>query len=104
AVGVFGPPRGGGVQVYVSRLEPDPVHGRQVADRIGALRVGDQLGGRGGSGGEVQQQRVVHTCRVRRLKLQTRVLGVGIAQPPLHVTDTNPCPVALQVGELRSEE
>ena len=40
-------------------LEADPVHRRQVADRIGLVGVQHQLGLGGGARGEVQQQRVV---------------------------------------------
>ena len=42
----------------VAGLDPGPVHGRQVPDRIGGVAVLDQLGLVGRARGEVQQQRV----------------------------------------------
>ena len=41
----------------VARLQPDPVHRRQVADRIALVGVQHQLGLRGGARGEVEEQR-----------------------------------------------
>ena len=45
--------------MHVARPQADPVHRGQVADRVGDVRVLDQLGLRRGARREVEQQRVV---------------------------------------------
>jgi hypothetical protein len=55
---MLGPAGRADVPVDVALLQADPVHGRQVADRVALLAVQHQLRFRGGAGGEVQQQRV----------------------------------------------
>ena len=56
---VLRPAGGGDVEVDVAGLEADPVHGRQVTDRVADLRVLDQLRLARRTGGEVEEQRVV---------------------------------------------
>ena len=43
----------------VAGLQPEPVHGRQMPDRIAALAVPHQLWFCGGAGGEIEQHRIV---------------------------------------------
>ena len=52
---VFGPSRRTDVPVQVVRLQADPVHGREMADRIALMRVLHEFGFRGGSRSEVEQ-------------------------------------------------
>src|SRR6185312_2038682 len=58
APGMLGPARRGNVQMDVAGPEPEPVHGREVANRIALVRMRHQLwlGGRPRS--EVEQQRI----------------------------------------------
>ena len=58
AIGVLRPAGRGNVQVHVARLQADPVHGDQVADRIALVAVLHQLRPRRGAGGEIQQHRI----------------------------------------------
>ena len=57
--GVLRPPGRAEIQVHVPGLEAQPVHGRQMPDRIARLRVRDQLRPCGGTGGEVQEQQLI---------------------------------------------
>ncbi len=45
--------------MHVAGLEADPVHGRQVPDRVRRVGVLDEFGPGGGARGEVEHQRVV---------------------------------------------
>ena len=57
--GVLGPAGARDVEVDVAGAQADPVHRREVADRVGALGVLDQLGLARRPGGEVEEQAVV---------------------------------------------
>ncbi len=74
------PARRRNVQVHVARLQADPVHRDQVADRVALVTVLDQLGARCRAGGEIQQQRIGGLGRpVRReagRALRQRVVAV----------------------------
>ena len=43
----------------VAGLEAEPVHGREMPDRVARVRVHDELGARRRAGGEIKQHRVV---------------------------------------------
>ena len=61
------PSRRRDVEVHVARLQTEPVHRRQVSDRIAHVSVLDQLRFRRGARREVQEQRVIRGRRsVRR--------------------------------------
>ena len=79
APGVLGPAGGGDVQVHVAGLQPHPVHGRQVPDRVGHVRVLHQLGQRGGAGGEVEQGQVAGLAGPG----QVRVGPEELVRPPV---------------------
>ncbi len=68
-IGVLRPARRGDVQVHVARPQAEPVHRRQVADRIALLVVQHELRLGRGAGGEVEQQ------RIRRARLALRREG-----------------------------
>ena len=55
---VLRPARRRDVEVHVTRLQPDPVHRREMPDRVADMRVLDELWLRGRPGCEVQEQRV----------------------------------------------
>ena len=57
--GVLGPAGRGNVEMRVAGLEAEPVHGREVPDRVARVGVHDELGARGRAGGEIEQHRVV---------------------------------------------
>ena len=70
---VLGPARRGDVQVHVAGLQPQPVHGGQMPDRIALVRVQHQLGLGRGARGEIEQQ------RIGGLGHAVRREGVGVA-------------------------
>ena len=45
--------------MHIARLQPEPVHRRQMPDRVGGMAVQHQLRLRGGAGSEIQQQRII---------------------------------------------
>ena len=57
--GVLGPAGRGNVEMRVAGLEAEPVHGREMPDRVARVRVHDELGARRRAGGEIKQHRVV---------------------------------------------
>ena len=112
APGVLGPAGRGDVQVHVAGLQADPVHRGQVPGRVGDVRVLDQLGLRGGAGGEVQQQRVGAPRRAVRGELRGSRAGLAIVGVPSagrlvravrlgRFADRDAGPGAGEVAELR---
>src|ERR1700722_16744582 len=67
----------------VARLQPQPIHGREMADWIAALAVPDQLWLRRGAGGEIKQHRIVGTGRPVRRKAFREVGGHLEGKPAL---------------------
>ena len=78
---VLGPAGGGDVEVDVAGLQAEPVHGGQVAGRVGGVGVLDQLGLGRGPRGEVQQQRVAGQGHAVRRVLRRGGERVVVAQP-----------------------
>ena len=87
--------------MHVAGLQADPVHRRQVPDRIGGMGVLDQLGLGGRPRREVEEQRVGgHRHGVWRER-RVDVTGVGVAQPAVNrLTDCDPCVRTRHVVEL----
>ena len=74
APGVLGPARRRDVQMHVARPQADPIHRRQMADRIALVTVQDELRLRRRAGGEIKQQRIVGArFAVRRERRRRRV-------------------------------
>ena len=100
---MLGPARARHVDVHVAGLQPDPVHRRQVPDRVADVRVLDQLRQRRGAGGEVQQQRVLRVGRPVHRERPRLVVAVAVAQPALdRLADGDAQVVAADVRERRS--
>ena len=68
--------------MHVARLEADPVHGGQVADRVADVGVADQLRLGGGARGEVEQQRVARPGDPVRRRTRPAPRRVLVAVPP----------------------
>ena len=81
APGVFRPARRRHVQVDVAGQQPQPVHRRQMPDRIGPVRVQHQLRLRRRAGGEIQQQRIVRIRLAIRAKVGRGGQQVVVAGP-----------------------
>src|SRR5699024_1540933 len=93
APGVFGPPRGGHVEVDVAGFQPDPVHRGQVPHRVGRMGVFDEFGRSRRSRGEIQQQRVVGVGHPVRGEL----CGRGVRGPVVEPTVDRPADRDLRV-------
>ena len=78
---VLGPAWRRDVQVHVAGAQAEPVHRRQVADRVALVGVQHQLGFGGRARGEVEQQRVARLRRPIGHELGRRVRAVGVALP-----------------------
>jgi hypothetical protein len=76
APGVLRPAGRTDVPMHVARLQSEPVHGRQMPDRITLLAVQHQFGFRGRAGGEIEQLRVGR---------QRRAVGFELARPLVSV-------------------
>jgi hypothetical protein len=74
---VLGPAGRRDVEMHVVGLQTEPVHGREMADRIARVRVHHQLRLRRGARGEIEQQRVARPRR--RVRLETRARPQQIA-------------------------
>src|SRR5699024_6477418 len=94
----------GDVEVHVAGLQPDPVHRGQVSGRVGGVRVLDELGLAGGSGGEVQQQGVVGVGGVARLEVGGGVHRGREIRPTVRgAADGDALVVTLDAGEAVGE-
>ena len=101
APGMLGPAGGTDVPVHVAGLQPEPVHRRQVPDRIALLAVQYQLGFRGGAGRKVQKLRVGRLGRPVGLEVAGSLVGLFKLLPAGHrAADGDACVVAGQVAEL----
>ena len=78
---VLGPAGRGNVEMHVVGLQAEPVHGRQMADRIARVRVQHQLRLRRGAGSEIEQQRVARPRRRVRLEMRARPHELGPVAP-----------------------
>ncbi len=78
---VLGPARRRDVEVHVARFQTDPVHGREVPDRVRSVGVLDQFGPCGGARGEVEQQSVGREGGCVGREVGARGVGVG-ERPP----------------------
>ena len=78
---VLGPAGRRNVEMHVVGLQAEPVHGRQMADRIARMRVQHQLRLRRGAGGEIEQQRVARPRRRVRLEMRARPHELGPVAP-----------------------
>ena len=58
APGMFRPARRADIPMHVARLEPEPVHGGKMPDRVTLVRMHHQLRFRGRAGGKIEQQRI----------------------------------------------
>ncbi|KFB72305.1 MAG: hypothetical protein AW09_002513 [Candidatus Accumulibacter phosphatis] len=67
--------------MHVAGLQSEPVHGRQMPDRITLLAVQHQFGFRGRAGGEIEQLRVGR---------QGRAVGFELARPLVSVFELLP--------------
>src|SRR5262249_16884872 len=60
---MLGPPGGADVPMHVSGPRTNPVHRRQVTDRVGLMGMKDQLRLGGRARGEIEKQRIVAVRR-----------------------------------------
>ena len=81
APGVLGPARRADRPVHVARLQAEPVHRAQVADRIALARMAHELGLGGGARGEVLEQRRVDAEHGRRGEHRRGLLRVAVVDP-----------------------
>ena len=105
APGMLGPARRGNIQMDVARLQPEPEHRRQRADRIAALAVPHQFWFCGGARGEIEQHRVIGMGRAVRRKVFRRIRRLFERKPAVvlgrrtdHDADQI---VAAEAGKLR---
>ena len=82
APGVLGPARRRNVEMHVAGPQPEPIHRRQMADRIALMAVQDELGRRRGAGGEIEQQRIVRPRFAVRRELRGRLIAVSYDTQP----------------------
>ena len=101
APGVLRPSRRGDVEMDVAGHQAEHEHGREMADRIGPVRMQHELGLRRGSGGEVEQHRIVGVgLRVRRER-GGRLQEIVVAIPARRrVADRDPGELLLEALEL----
>ena len=69
---VLGPAGRRNIEMHVVGLQAEPVHRRQMADRIAGVRVHHQLRLRRGAGGEIEQQRVARPRRRVGFEMRAR--------------------------------
>ncbi len=91
--------------MHVARLQPDPVHRREMTSRVAGVGMLHQLGLGGGTGGEIQQQRI--GCQRHALcdvagagagRLGVTVPAAGRGRPGADA-DRHPGPVPRDLGE-----
>ena len=75
APGMLGPARRRDVEMHVARPQPEPIHRRQVADRIALMAVQHELRRRRGAGGEIEQHRIVRPRLAVRRKIRGRLIS-----------------------------
>src|SRR5439155_3401914 len=78
APGMLGPARRRDVQVDVARLQADPEHRRQMPDWIALMRMEYELGLRGRTRGEVEQQRIGRARLAVRFERSRLLVGRGV--------------------------
>ena len=101
APGVLGPAGRGDVEMDVAGPQAQPVHGREMADRIALVAVQDQLRLAGGAGGEIEQQRIGRPGLAVRHECGRRRIGVLVVLPARRrAADDDPRVVAGEVVEL----
>ncbi len=86
------PARRTDVPMHVTGLQSEPVHGRQMPDRIALLAVQHQLGFRGRAGGEIEQLRV--GC-------QGRTVGHELVRPLVSLFELLPAGNCATDGDAR---
>ena len=79
------PARGAQIQVHVPGLQSQPVHGRQMPDRVAHVRMRDELRPCGGAGGEVQEQQILGSRRRLRHELPGGAARTIVGNPALYV-------------------
>src|SRR6266511_2264657 len=102
-IGTFQEPRSAWISIRhtVGGAQNDPVHRRQVPNRVGDVRVLDQLRPGGGAGGEVEQQGVVRRRRLVEGDVRGEGVRVRVAQPALdRVADRDARPATRYALEL----
>jgi hypothetical protein len=87
--------------VDVAGLHAEPVHRRQMPDRIALVAVQYQLGLGGRAGGEIEQQRITRSRLAVRRELRRRLVGRLPGVPPRgRAADGNARVVARQIGKF----
>ncbi|EGJ73920.1 putative acetyl-CoA synthetase [Streptomyces sp. Tu6071] len=79
--GVLRPAGRRDVEVDVPRAQPDPVHRREVAHRVGEVGVLDEFGAGGGTGGEVEHEGLVGAGGALGDERGARGGGLGVVVP-----------------------
>src|SRR6185369_15438560 len=89
------------IAMYVLRPQADPVHRRQVTDRVALMRVQHELRSRRRARSEVKKERIIHP-RVRiRCKLRRFVVGVVVILPAANrLADGDSAELRSQILEL----
>jgi hypothetical protein len=101
AVGVLCPARRRDVEVDVAGLHAEPVHRRQMPDRIALVAVQDELGLGRRAGGEIEQQRIARPGLAVRHELRRRLVGRLPGKPARRrPADDDARVVAWQIGEF----
>ena len=102
APGVLRPARRGDVEMHVAGQQAEPVHRREMADRIGAVRVQHELGLRRRAGGEIEQHRIVGVGLAVGRERGGRLQEIVVAMPARRrVADRDPGQLLLEAVEFR---
>ena len=88
--------------MQIAGAQPDPIHRRQVADRIALMAVQNELRRRRGARGEIKQHRIVGArLAVGRKRGRRRIAGLEGNPAWNLLADHDAGVVARQVGEFR---
>ena len=101
APGMLGPAGRRNIEMDVAGFQPDPVDGRQMADRIALVAVQHEFWRRRGARREIKQHRIVRPRLAVGRELRGCLVGFLVSHPARHgAADGDPRIVARQVGEF----
>src|SRR5208337_5273578 len=88
------------ITVDVARPQPDPVHGREMSNRIRDVRVQHEFGLRRRTGGKVELHRIARPSFSVRLKFRRSIVSILVRMPSGHSPSYNNLgATSLQVAE-----
>ena len=90
--------------MHVAGTQAEPIHGRQMPDRIALMTVQHELGRRRGAGGEIKKERIVGAGFAVGRELRRRVVAFFVRHPAgRRAADGDACVIAGQLGEFRRD-